>query len=77
VDRHIRADAPADIQGLKFGPDATALPDTLSVVISAFGPAMHAGFVLFGIKQFQPSLGQCIASWKALGMPSQYKCKAG
>jgi hypothetical protein len=40
LDRHVRADAAAAIQGLTFGPSTLDLPSTLHASISAFAPAI-------------------------------------
>lgn len=75
MNRHIREDTHGDIQGLKFGPDVSDLPDTLSDAMSVLGHALHAVLEFFPLQQFSDDLARCIASWKALGVPSEYKPK--
>ncbi len=73
LSRQIQADANNDIQGLKFGPDVTDLPATLSDAMSVLGHALDAVQELFPLSQFNEDLAKCIAAWKALGLPTDYK----
>lgn len=72
LDRHIRADAQGNIQGLKFGPEVHDLPATLSDAMSVLGYALNAVTELFPLSMFGDDLAQCIASRKALGVPGEY-----
>jgi hypothetical protein len=73
LNRHIRADADSNIQGLRFGPDISDMPDTLSIAISVFGLALITAINLFELQEFNEELGQCMEDWKALGIPAEYK----
>lgn len=69
LNRHIQADGDGDITGLKFGPDTSDLPATLSDGISVMGHALNAVLELFPLQQFSPELASCVASWKSLVVP--------
>jgi hypothetical protein len=71
LNRHVRADMDANIQGLRFGPDVSDLPDTLSIAISAFGLAVFTAIELFDLPSFNDELAQCMDEWKSLGIPSE------
>jgi len=73
LSRHIRADDQANITGLKFGPDVSDLPTTLSDAISVLGHALHSVTAYFKLAQFEDELAQCAATWKALGVPSDFR----
>jgi Family of unknown function (DUF5677) len=73
LNRHVRADAGANIQGLRFGPDISDLPDTISIAISTFGLSLFTAIELFGLQEFNDELRQCMEEWKALGIPAEYK----
>ena len=73
LNRHVRADAHGNIQGLKFGPEVRDLPATLSDAMSVLGHALSAVIELFPLSKFGDDLAKCIASWKALGMPGEYR----
>lgn len=73
LNRHVRADINADIQGLHFGPEVGDLPGTLSDAISTLSFALHAVMPLFNLTQFNEELAHCVATWKALGIPSDFK----
>lgn len=75
LNRHIRADADGNIHGLKFGPDISDLPDTLSDAISVLGHALHAVLEYFLLQQFSDDLVHCVAAWRTLGVPSEFKPK--
>ncbi len=75
LNRHIRVDANGDISGMKFGPSGDDLPATLSDAISVLGFALHAVADLFQIPELINDLAACVADWKALGAPSDYKPK--
>jgi hypothetical protein len=66
LDRHVRADATAAIQGLTFGPDTKDLASTLHESVSAFAPAVKAAVLFFGQTEFDAELNRCTAEWKAL-----------
>jgi len=70
LNRHISADANGEIMGLKFVPDVSDLPGTLSDAISVLGHALHALLELFPSQTFSDTLGQHIRDWKSLGIPS-------
>ena len=72
LNRHIRADAQANILGLKFGPELEDLPDTLSIAISILGLALFSVVELFDVHQLDDELNQCMQAWKALGIPSEF-----
>ncbi|WP_156957876.1 hypothetical protein [Paracidovorax oryzae] len=61
-------DDQADIIGLKFGPDVSDLPATLSDAISVLGHTLHAVTQHFKLAHFGDELAQCIAAWKTLGV---------
>ena len=65
LDRHVRADVAAAIQGSTFGHDVKDLPSTLHASISASAPTIHASTLLFGATDFQAELEQCTVAWKA------------
>ena len=73
LNRHVHADGQQNIQGLKFCPDVDDLPATLSDAMSVLGHALYAVLELFPLQQFDADLAQCVASWKALGVPTEYK----
>lgn len=73
LNRHISADAQANIVGLKFGPAADDLPATLSDAISVLGHALQAVIDVFRLPQFSDDLARCVASWKALGVPMDFR----
>jgi hypothetical protein len=73
LNRHIRADSEANVVGLKFGPDVTDLAATLSDAMSVVGHALHIVIELFKLHDFREELAQCVAAWKALGMPADYR----
>jgi Family of unknown function (DUF5677) len=73
LNRHIRADAAGDIEGLKFGPEVEDLPDTLSIAISILALALYSVLELFSVEKFNDELGRCMTAWKDLGIPSEYK----
>lgn len=73
LNRHIRADTDANIVGLKFGPPADDLPATLSDAISVLGHALQAVIDLFQLQQFSHDLARRVASWKALGVPMDFR----
>ena len=72
LNRHVRADEQQKILGLKFGPEVGDLPHTLSDAMSVLGHALLAVLELFALSQFSANLDQCIASWKALGVPEEF-----
>ena len=76
LNRHIRADDQASITGLKFGPDVSDLPATLSDAMSVLGHALHIVTEHFKLAQFGDELAQCIATWKALGVPADFRLSA-
>lgn len=73
LNRHIRADDQANITGLKFGPDVSDLPATVSDAMSVLAHALHAVTEHFKLAQFGDELAQCIAAWKALGVPADFR----
>ena len=73
LNRHIRADREANVVGLKFGPEVADLPATLSDAMSVMGHALSSVFELFQSNQFGDELANCIADWKALGVPGDYR----
>ncbi|MFX1803094.1 DUF5677 domain-containing protein [Paraburkholderia sp. A1RO-5] len=75
LNRQIRVDANGDIAGMKFGPSGDDLPVTLSDAISVLGFALHAVADLFQIAGLIDDLATCVAEWKALGVPADYKPK--
>jgi len=75
LERHVQADAAAEIQGLKFGPDVGNVCDTLSAAISTLMPAIRASIMLFDIPQFHAELDGNAEAWKALGVPPKHHNK--
>lgn len=73
LNRHVRADAQGNVQGLKFGPEVCDLPATLSDAISVLGYALDAVIELFQLSKFGDDLAKCVASRKALGVPGEYR----
>lgn len=73
MNRHIRVDANNNIEGLIFISNVTDLPDTLSNAMSVLGFALDAVCKFFSLTKFDKDLEQCVAAWKALGIPSDYK----
>jgi hypothetical protein len=73
LNRHVRSDGQNNILGLQFGPEVSDLPPTLSDAISVLAHALHAALELFPMQQLDADLAQCEASWKALGVPTEYK----
>lgn len=73
LNRHIRADDQANISGLKFGPDVSDLPATLSDAMSVLGHALHALTEYFELAQFDDELAKCVAAWKVLGVPADFR----
>jgi hypothetical protein len=66
LERHVRADAAAAVQGLTFGPDTRDLASTLHAAISAFAPAVKAVALFFGKTEFDDELNRCVEAWKKL-----------
>lgn len=73
MNRHVRADAQGNIQGLRFGPEVRDLPATLSDAMAVLGYALSAVIELFPLSKFGDDLAKCIASRKALGVPGEYR----
>ena len=73
LNRHVRADQLANVVGLKFGPDVSDLAETLSDSMSLLAFATDAILALFSVPQFAVESSDCVAKWKALGTPGDYR----
>jgi hypothetical protein len=74
INRHCHVDSNNDIVALKYGADATDLPETLHFAMLTLDLAVGAVYTLFNlVGQFNKEQVQCKAALDALGVPSQYK----
>jgi hypothetical protein len=66
LDRHFAVDEKDKISGLRFGPDASELADTLSLAISLLLHVMDSAIESFSLAEFRAGLAGCLESWKTL-----------
>jgi hypothetical protein len=69
LERHVKTNAAGDIIGLQFGPNASEVPDTLSIALPALLNATHTVISFFGLTKYKPDLDKALAAWQALSAP--------
>jgi hypothetical protein len=76
LERHVKSNDKAEITGLRFGPHAEEVRNTLSNAIAPLLNATHSAILFFDLMHYKAELDKILAAWQALSSSGEQRSGA-